>query len=90
MGAFMWKALLTSLGVLQRVLHHFTVGCALVFPISMTVSWLIDVVEIHDGLGRHIDSLGPDLDAKARLELKDEFVFELFFHTATGLSKFAM
>ena len=48
-------------------------------------------VEIPNGFGRHIYIWGPvESIAKGRLWLKGLFVFEIFFHTATTLSKFAM
>ena len=48
--------------------------------------------EIPNGYGRHIYIWHPDdmIIYKKRLWLKGLFIFELFFHTSTTLSKFSM
>ncbi|KAF6223058.1 hypothetical protein HO133_001110 [Letharia lupina] len=61
---------------------------ALIFSTVCCIIWLI---EIPNGFGRHIYVFGPVLSIeKGKLFLKGLFVFEIFFHTATTLSKFAI
>lgn len=52
---------------------------------------LIKIAELPEGFGRHIYIFAPaDRIVKTRLWLKSLFVFEIFFHIATSLSKIAM
>ena len=58
---------------------------------EINLAALIRLTEIPDGFGRHIYIFAPDERVeKIRSWLKDLFVFEIFFHIATTLSKLAM
>ena len=82
---------LTKLDLLERMLHHMVDRYSVAFEISTAVGSLIAVAEIPNGFGRHIYIFGPvEGLEKTKSWMKGLFVFELVFHTATTLSKFAM
>lgn len=59
--------------------------------ILSNVDPLIYSIELHNGFGRHIFIYSPDEQIiKASAWLRGLWVFELVFHTATTISKFAM
>lgn len=71
---------------------HITVNrYGLGFLFHSIACWLIRTTDRSDGYGRHIYIYGPvEQVEKVTSFLKRLYVFELIFHTATGLAKFAM
>ena len=73
------------------MLYHVFDRYVMVLRLWTTTQSLTRIVEIPDGFGRHIDIFPPgDRIGKTRSWLKCLFVFEVFFHIATTLSKVAM
>ena len=90
--AFPPPAILTKPAIFECVVHNLADRYVLVRKIQTLIDKLIGASEIRNGYGRHI-YLYDDLAERAKkqqLWLKGLFVFELLFHTATSLSKFAM
>lgn len=87
----MLQAQLIALGILKCMLYTLLDRYVWHVRISTIAKSLIKITEIPEGFGRHIYIFAPaDRVGKTRVWLRDLFVFELFFHIATTLSKIAV
>lgn len=83
--------MLMGQGFLCGMLYNTVDKYVSVFYNEGIAGLLIDTADIENGFGRHIYIFRPvDRLEKARLWLRCLFIFELFFHTATTLAKFAV